>query len=377
MPLQFQTGYSMTRQIQPVRNRDIQIIRQGRPRSLWGQVWTLALQPNNFFLALPQTASSARQWFWVAVLILALNGMAAVRQEALKSGGSNSGNTPLASDFGGVNRPSGMMTNITGGGGMLIQPDMGPAPDFGGPSVSESPATNDVSSTWVTALISGSHIILGWFVLALFLCEIPLFNGVRPSYGQNLQIAIWTTVPMGLMAGLQLIYYAAGGTLGADGVSGLLTLWEGYSTLPSFVQSVLISLTSRVTLFWIWTLVLVYIGGRTALEGKWWAVMIVVVAWVIVLAVMPVVTGAIAAPPQPETNLPSDPMMGGEMVIPDGGAFDGSSSLEDSQSTEPPREESGFSAGGEVTTDSPESETTPEVMITGDETAAPEATVSP
>ena len=375
MPLQFQTGYSMTRQIQPVRNRDIQIIRQGRPRSLWGQVWTLALQPNNFFLALPQTASSARQWFWVAVLILALNGMAAVRQEALKSGGSN---TPLASDFGGVNRLSGMMTNITGGGGgMLIQPDMGPAPDFGGPSVSESPATNDVSSTWVTALISGSHIILGWFVLALFLCEIPLFNGVRPSYGQNLQIAIWTTVPMGLMAGLQLIYYAAGRNLGADGVSGLLALWEGYSTLPSFVQSVLISLTSRVTLFWIWTLVLVYIGGRTALEGKWWAVMIVVVAWVIVLAVMPVVTGAIAAPPQPETNLPSDPMMGGEMVIPDGGAFDGSSSLEDSQSTEPPREESGFSAGGEVTTDSPESETTPEVMITGDETAAPEATVSP
>ena len=214
-------------------------------------------------------------------------------------------------------------------------------------------------------------------MLALFLCEIPLFNGVRPSYGQNLQIAIWTTVPMGLMGRLQLIYYAAGGTLGADGVSGLLTLWEGYSTLPSFVQSVLISLTSRVTLFWIWTLVLVYIGGRTALEGKWWAVMIVVVAWVIVLAVMPVVTGAIAAPPQPETNLPSDPMMGGEMVIPDGGAFDGSSSLEDSQSTEPPREESGFSAGGEVTTDSPESETTPEVMITGDETAAPEATVSP
>ncbi|MBL8119689.1 MAG: YIP1 family protein [Anaerolineae bacterium] len=368
----------MTRQIQPVRNRDIQIIRQGRPRSLWGQVWTLALQPNNFFLALPQTASSARQWFWVAVLILALNGMAAVRQEALKSGNGDSGSAPPVSDFGGVSGPSGMMTNITGGGGgMLIQPDMGPAPDFGGPSVSENPATNDVSSTWVTALISGSHIILGWFVLALFLCEIPLFNGVRPSYGQNLQIAIWTTVPLGLMAGLQLIYYAAGGTLGADGVSGLLTLWEGYSNLPAFVQSVLLSLTSRVTLFWIWTLVLVYIGGRTALEGKWWAVMIVVVAWVIVLAVMPVVTGAVAAPPQPETNLPSDPMMGGEMFVPDGGAFDGSSSLEDSQSTEPPREEGGFSSGGEVTTDSPESETTPEVMITGDDTAAPEATVSP
>ena len=82
------------RQIQPVRNRDLQIIRQARPRSVLGQVWSVALQPNNFFLALPEATSNGRQWFWVAVLILALNGFSAVRQDALANGGGSSPEVP-------------------------------------------------------------------------------------------------------------------------------------------------------------------------------------------------------------------------------------------------------------------------------------------
>lgn len=291
------------RQIQPVRSRDLQIIRQARPRSLWGQVWTLALQPNTFFEALPR-ANSARQWFWVAVLILALNGMSAVRQEALANGAAGGDVVvPPVTDFGGDG-------SLSGGGGVVVSPAGGfggpvsPFPsDFGSDIPTTPTASTDVSSTWITALISGSHILLGWFVLALLLCEVPLFNGLRPSYGQNLQLAIWTSVPLGIMAGLQLIYLAAGGKPGATGLSGLLSQWEGYTALPIFVQSLILSLASRFTVFWVWTLVLVYIGARTALNGKHWAVALVVIAWALVLVVVPVVTGAVAAPAPPESAL--------------------------------------------------------------------------
>lgn len=315
------------RQIQPVRSRDLQIIRQSRPRSMWSQVWTLALQPNTFFEALPR-AGNARQWFWVAVLILALNGFSAVRQEALTSSAAGGGvAVPPLTDLGG-----GDSFPLPGGGGISPIPgDFGGSrADFGSDFATDIPSsTTDVSSTWITALISGSHIVLGWFVLALLLCEVPLFNGLRPSYGQNLQIAIWTSVPVGLMAGLQLIFLAAGGRPGAVGLSGLLPEWEAYTALPVIVQSLILSLASRFTVFWVWSLVLIYIGARTTLNGKHWAVALVLVVWVLVLVVVPVITGAIAAPAPPESAL-DESLLPEQLTLPD----DGTGTLEEVPSSE-------------------------------------------
>lgn len=292
------------RQIQPVRNRDL-IIRQARPRSLWGQVWNVALQPNTFFLALPQAPTSSRQWFWVAVLILALNGFSAVRQDAIASGGDGASD-PSVSQGGDFSGGGGF--SMIPGGAISAQPG-GVPPDFGSiPDGGSSGSGSDVSSTWVTALISGTTILLGWFVLALILCEVPLFNGVRPNYGQNLQIAIWTTVPIGIMAGLQVIYIAATGAVGAPGISGLLPLWKGYDELSPLLRSILLSLTSRLTVFWIWSLILIFIGARQALNGKVWAVLLVVVIWVSVVVMVPVVTGSITAPEVAVEPLP-DPIV--------------------------------------------------------------------
>jgi hypothetical protein len=280
-------------------------------------VWNVALQPNNFFLALPQAPSSSRQWFWVALLILALNGFSAVRQEALASGTGSGGDiAPITQNSPGdfSSNPGGNFPSSPGGG---IPSKAGgfPSSSGGDPSTSvpsdSSGGTSDITSTWVTALISASTILVGWFVLAVILCEVPLFNGVRPSFSQNLQIAIWTTVPLGIMAGLQVIYLAAGGKGGADGISGLLTAWKGYNDLSPMLRSIVLSLTSRLTIFCVWTLILIYIGGRQALNGKSWAVVLVVVVWVLILVLVPVVTGAISAPivandlPVPIT-LPSD-----------------------------------------------------------------------
>jgi len=297
------------RQIQPVRNRDIQIIRQARPRGVLGQVWSVALQPNNFFLALPQAPSSSRQWFWVALLILALNGFSAVRQEALANGaGSSPDVAPITQDNPGNFGGKGGAFPISPGGGISAQPggfSDGSGVDLGsGGPIDTSAAPSDITSTWVTALISATTILVGWFVLAVILCEVPLFNGVRPSFSQNLQIAIWTTVPLGIMAGLQVIYLAAGGKVGAGGISGLLDYWKGFNDLSPIVRSILLSLTSRLTVFWVWTLVLIYIGGRQALNGKPWAVALVVVVWVLILVLVPVFTGAISAPGETSNDLP-------------------------------------------------------------------------
>jgi hypothetical protein len=300
------------RQIQPVRNRDYAIIRQPRSRGVLSQVMTVTLQPTYFFRALPNV-SDTRQWFWVAALILILIGLSAVRQESLNSTDGAAAFVPPV-----IENPSPDTGRFDQGG----FPEAFPG-ETG--NLQQPGAPTDITSTWTTALISGSHIILSWLILSVLLSEVSLFNGVSPSLGQNLQIAIWTTVPLGVMAGLQLIFFAAGGTLREPGLMGLLTYWEGYQQLPTFVQSLLLSLTSRLTIFWLWTLALLYIGARNALRGKRWAVALVVVMWVAVLVVLPVLTGAIAAPEQASNitepniidQLPEQREIPEELVLPD------------------------------------------------------------
>lgn len=296
------------RQIQPVRPRDYQLARQVRPRSLWGQVWTIALQPGYFFRTLSPMGDN-RQWFWVAILILGLVGLSAVRQDEIQNPVSSASappvdfSSPPGTDLGGKG-------SIFSGGSpsVIVSPGgetgpLGPTDGGGDGSTPISPATSpdQVSSTLTTALIAASHILLGWFILAVLLCEIPLFNGRRPSFGQNLQIAIWASVPLGIMAGLQVVYYAAGGGVGLPGLSGLLSAWKSYETFSAFPKSIALSFAIRITLFWLWTLLLLYQGGRNALEGKRWAVIFVIIAWTIVLVVVPVVTGTVTAEPSNTT----------------------------------------------------------------------------
>ena len=65
---------------------------------------------------------------------------------------------------------------------------------------------------------------------------------------------------------------------------------------------------------------LIYIGGRKALNGKSWAVALVVVVWVLILVFVPVITGAIAAPVVANTDLPQPitlPSDSGSSIVPE------------------------------------------------------------
>ncbi len=297
------------------RGSETMLVQQTRPRSLIGQIQALLLQPGSFFRGL----TASRQWLWAALLILALTGAAAVRQAALiAAAASPDSGAPVAID------PS-MSGGFPGGGGGI---DSGIPPDGGIPGA--APAPGNVIGTWTTALVAAGTIALGWLIQMVLLCEVSLFRGHAPSLGQNLRIAVWASLPLALMAGLQLAYYAAGGSVGQAGLVGYVGQIPGYEQQSPFAQALILSALSRATIFWLWSALLLYFGARHALGGHWLTSALVVLMWAAVLIVAPVATGAIiaqdAAPieqpidqPQPDW---SDLQSGSprQMEAPDSGA---------------------------------------------------------
>lgn len=248
-----------------------------RPRSLVGNISAVLLQPVVFFQAVP----AARQWLWVGLLIMAITGFSAVNQPA-PADEIPPGEAPAI-----VLPPD---AAISGGGGFsgieggFIAPN---DPSLGQGSAAPAP---DVSKTVMTALLAATGVLVAWFIQAFVLSEVSLINGIRPSFGLNLQIAIWASVPLALMLVIQQVYFAAGGKAGMLGLSLVLERWAAFKTLPPFSQTVLMTLATNFTLFWLWNLGLLYIGGRIALNGKRTAVLLVVVAWVLISVLVPAMT---------------------------------------------------------------------------------------
>lgn len=279
----------MTQQ-QPRRDRSFSRAESTRSRGLWGQIWMALLQPGVFFRGLRE-ADHTRQWLWAGVVILALIGFSAVRQAAL-SGPAAPPEFPTAD----LSVDPGF---LDGGSGPVPS---GPLP--GGPPANVGGPTS-VSTDWSTALLAGSNIVLGWFIQAFLLSEVSLFQGYAPRLGRNFRIAVWASLPLALMAAVQLLFIAAGGSISGAGVSGLVSSLPGYDSWMPFVRTLALSLFSHLTFFWLWSLALLYTGARRALDGRWWSSALVVIAWVLVLVIVPVLSGAISVP-EDETNLIMD-----------------------------------------------------------------------
>lgn len=292
--------------IAPSRAADMVMYRR-RTRSLWGSISALLVQPAAFYEAFP----AARQWLLIAALLLIVTGFSAIHQPAAASVDATAG--AVAQE--GAPAP----INPEAGPGDLFIPPNDVSGGGGGAAAAAAP---DVSKTVMTALLAAGGLLLAWFVQALVLCEVSLINGTRPRFGLNLQIAIWASVPLGLMLVIQQVYFAIGGKAGMLGLSLLLQRWPGFATLPEFSQSVLVVIAVNFTLFALWNLALLYLGGRHVLKGKRVAVLLVIVIWVILATFVPALTtpggvrlpapsaaasidaAAVSAPPVQE--LPSD-----------------------------------------------------------------------
>lgn len=147
--------------------------------------------------------------------------------------------------------------------------------------------------TWAAALVVIARVVFGWILLAVLLSEVSLFNGESPQLGLNWRVAVWASLPLGFMAGLQMLYRSGGGVIGEPGLSGFLTELPFYATLPMLLQQILRALAGNLTLFWLWHLGLLYLGARHALKGRTWAALLVVIMWIIIVVMLPVVTNRV------------------------------------------------------------------------------------
>ncbi|MCB9450236.1 MAG: YIP1 family protein [Anaerolineaceae bacterium] len=229
-----------------------------------GQIVTLITQPVTFFHNLPQN----RQWVWVAVLILIIFGFAASNQVQSETTASS--------------------TQTTSGFDLsLLQSDASATTSTSSSTQSTTSDSTDTNTLLMTALLAAGSILVMWGGQTILLCVIPMLRGYPPHIGRNLQIAVWASLPLALMLGLRQLYFAAGGAGGSTGLSLLLEQWDGYATLPEATQSVLAVFMSNVTVFWLWSLMLLYFGARHALNGRRWSVLLVLVIWVATASIVP------------------------------------------------------------------------------------------
>jgi len=207
--------------------------------------------------------------------------------------------------------------------GMPFDPGF-PPPD-GGMVDGGGTATEDPTTKWITVLTTISKQVMIWGTLTILLSIIMLANGYMPPFGKNLEIAIWASVPLALMAGLQLAFISGGGTINANGFSGFLDEWGNFATLDLRLQSVIHAFAEQVTLFWLWGLWLLYIGMRFTLRGKRVIVLFTLMMWVVLSTLVysfrsyDVLTST-APPmeePMPMDDLPMDMPTDSEM-LPDG-----------------------------------------------------------
>jgi hypothetical protein len=291
--------------------QDVPLPQRRRTRGLLSQISAVLLQPVYFFRTLPHL-SETRQWLWAGLLILFLIGFSAVRYNTVsQSAVTDTGSQPPI-DFGG----SGFEGD---GGGFEGGGDLGGGIDLGGipsdPNLggggAETPAGGDtnVSETLTIGFIAASEIVVSWLVISVLLIVVSLLRGRGPRLGHNFQIAVWATLPLALMALLQVLYFAAGGTPGQAGLSGLLLNWEFYQQQTPMVQDLMYSLAIRLTIFWLWSLALLYFGARNALHGPRLGALFIVVFWAVIIVVVPVLSGAVAAP-DAEEEIPTEGVEG-------------------------------------------------------------------
>ncbi|MBZ0297634.1 MAG: YIP1 family protein [Anaerolineae bacterium] len=225
---------------------------------LISQIIALFTQPAAFFRHIPQK----RQWVWVAVLILVTTGYAASSQSSQSS---------TVSD-----QTQGFDISLFQQDSLTRSSDQEQATAL----TTQTTSSEDTNTTLMSALLVACGVLATWTGQALLLSLVTMLRGYPPQVKRNFQIAVWASLPLALMLVLRQIYFAAGGTGGSMGLVLLLDQWQGYNDLPEIVQSVLAVFASNLSLFWIWSLVLLYMGARNTLNGKRWSVILTLAMWV-------------------------------------------------------------------------------------------------
>ncbi len=258
-----------------------------KSHGLIGHLTTLVLQPRLFFYTLPAT----RHWLVVALAALLVVGLVAVRQAAGEAASAPDAGVPLPGpDF--------------GGGGLEVGPiPMDPfavplpetsLPESGGGALPATPS--DTTAQVTTAVTAAAWTVGAWVLVAALLLPVRLLRGQPSSFGTNLQIAVWASVPLVGLLLVQSAFHAAGGQGAAPGLSAVLPRWMGFAEQTPEAQLLLTSALSQATLFSLASLAYLYFGARYALGGGRVISLLVVVVWAAVCVIVPVLTGDVVVP---------------------------------------------------------------------------------
>ncbi|MBI1276681.1 MAG: hypothetical protein GC179_01000 [Anaerolineaceae bacterium] len=256
--------------------------------SIITQTFKLFVQPKTFFRNMP----AGSQWLFAVLLVLVITGFTATSQ-IQSSTSSTSGTTAATtstqsssfslSTLDATSTTTGTTANSTAAG-----------------TASSTTATSSVSSD--TLLMNGLIAICGvlvmWAGQTAVLSLITMLRGYAPQFGKSLQIAVWASLPLALMLIIRYIHFASGGSGGSLGLSLLLNNWSGYAQLPEIAQRILAVFTSNLTLFWLWNLLLLYLGARFALGGRPIAVALIIAIWIAAATIVPAFVGT----PQTRTS---------------------------------------------------------------------------
>ncbi|MCZ2094921.1 MAG: hypothetical protein LC121_01370 [Anaerolineae bacterium] len=247
------------------------------------QVLRLIFQPVTFFRAMP----GGSQWVLAALLVLVVTGYTATTQvQSTASSASDSAAQSAGFDLSLFDKS--VTQNDAASTTQPTQQTQQTATD-----------TTDTSSDTIlmNALIAASGMLVMWVGQTALLSLVSMFRGFAPQVGRSFQIAVWASLPLALMLGLRYVHYSTGGEGGALGLSLLLDDWSGYSVLTEYGQRIAAVFLSNLTLFWLWDVLLLYLGARYALGGRRFMVFVVVVLWVVASTLIPALVS------EPETRL--------------------------------------------------------------------------
>ncbi len=289
------------------------------------QVTRLFFQPSAFFRAMP----GGHQWVLAALLVLVVTGYTATTQTQSTSSSTSSTTAQTTTFDLSLLESSASQTDTSATAAQQTQTD-----------------TTTVSSdtTLMNALIAASGVLVMWFGQTIALSLVSMFRGYAPRVGKSFQIAVWASLPLALMLALRYVHYSTGGEGGSLGLSLLLENWSGYSVLTEYGQRIVTLFLTNLTLFWLWDVVLLYLGARYALGGRRFMVFVVVVLWIVASTLIPALvtepetqsaprpTASTITAPQSDTTSSSTTTQtqqtfpGGGSFPTDGGGFPGGGS---------------------------------------------------
>jgi hypothetical protein len=143
-------------------------------------------------------------------------------------------------------------------------------------------ATNNPAFNYVLPTLGALlGVVVIWFLISWLLHLVLTLLGGRGTSQATINVTAWASLPLFLRYIIQIVYMlSTNSLLAAPGLAGFAPAGEG------FLYTLLASILSQIDLYFIWFVILLFIGARLVSQlprAKSWLAVLLVVALVMVL----------------------------------------------------------------------------------------------